>query len=67
MCNCIKETNEMLAEHNTVLVSTMFRKPDAVVIATDKLDSKKRGRAGIMVASFCPFCGERYERKAEAA
>lgn len=63
MCDCISETNKLLAEHNTTLVTTMFRKPDAVVIATDKRDSKQRGRPALMVASFCPFCGERYAVK----
>lgn len=65
-CDCISETNKLLAEHNTVLVTTMFRKPDAVVVATDKLASKQRGKPALMIASFCPFCGEPYSAQKEA-
>lgn len=60
MCDCIQQTNEMLKEHNIRLVSTMFAKPEVVVIQTEKIDSKKRGRPPVMLASYCPFCGEKH-------
>lgn len=60
MCDCISTVNEQLREQNAMLVFTLFGKPNRVVIATDKVDSKKRGRAPSMLASFCPFCGEAY-------
>jgi len=57
----------MLKEHNVRLVSTMFSKPEVVVVETAKIDTKKRGRPPVMLASFCPFCGEKYDHKTEAA
>lgn len=64
-CNCIAETNAMLAEYNTVLVTTMFRKPDAVAVATDRISTARGAKkAAIFIASFCPFCGERYPERA---
>lgn len=67
MCDCIQQTNNMLKEHNVRLVSTMFSKPEVVVVETAKIDTKKRGRPPVMLASFCPFCGEEYTYKSEAA
>lgn len=60
MCDCIKTTNAMLREHNCHLVSTMFSKPEVVVVETVKIDSKKRGKPPLVLASYCPFCGEKY-------
>jgi len=65
MCDCIQKTNEMLREHNARLVSTMFRNPDVVIVTTEKIDSKKRGKPPIMLASNCPFCGENYAKPGE--
>lgn len=66
MCDCIAETNKLLAEHNGTLVTTLFGNPQRCTVGTDKADSKKRGRAPFMLASFCPFCGEKYA-KAESS
>lgn len=60
-CTCIKDLNEKLAEHNAVLVTTILGMPSVAVIGTVKLDSKKRGKPPVMLASFCPFCGAAYE------
>lgn len=57
-CGCIAEMNGLLAEHNTTLVTTMFRQPNACVIATERVQSLRNGKkAALVIASFCPFCG----------
>ena len=68
-CECIVETDKMLAEHNTQLVTTLFGLPRRVAIATEQIESGRgKKRKAVMIASFCPFCGERYaEMKAVAA
>lgn len=74
MCDCIETTDGFLAEHGTSLVTNLLSKPLRVVVATYYSGPKKRGaRASTMLASYCPFCGERYPEfksifdKAEAA
>lgn len=59
MCECIHEANTMLASRNGELVITLYPvvRP---VIETMKLNSKKREKPPMMVASYCPFCGEKY-------
>lgn len=60
MCDCIQTMNARLRdEHNGVLITTLFGNPRAV-IGTEKLDSKRRGKPPVAIASFCPFCGDRY-------
>jgi hypothetical protein len=60
MCDCISEINAQMGEqHNAVLVTTLFGEQKAV-INTEKRDSRKRGKTPVMIASFCPFCGEKY-------
>jgi hypothetical protein len=59
-CDCIKQINEQIgAEHNAILVTTLFGTMKAV-IDTEKLDSKKRGKPPVMLATYCPFCGTKY-------
>lgn len=61
MCDCISETDKMLAEHNTTLVTTLFGIPQRVAVSTAQLATGRgKKRAAIMIASFCPFCGEKY-------
>lgn len=59
-CDCISKCNNVLAPHNSALVTTLLTNPERVAIDTNKVDSKKRGRPARMIATFCPFCGERY-------
>jgi len=61
MCDCISSTDEMLAEHNTTLVTTLFGIPQRCAVSTAQLATGRgKKRAAIMIASFCPFCGEKY-------
>lgn len=67
-CNCIAEINAMLVEHNTTLVTTMFRDPDTCVVSTDRIKTLRNGKkAALVIASFCPFCGVKYQPKAAIA
>jgi hypothetical protein len=65
MCDCISKIDEKLAEHNSRLqVAFTFRPMSTRVhISTEKLVPRKRESMGA-VATFCPFCGERYAEEA---
>lgn len=67
MCDCISSVNQDLAQHNSMLVCTLFGKPNRVIISTCKVEEKKRGKLPSMLASFCPFCGEDYAAKPTVA
>lgn len=60
MCDCITNANNLFREHNTALVTTMFANPERVVLATQKVNDKVRGKPKYVIATCCPFCGERY-------
>lgn len=59
MCDCIKRLNGKLREYNTELAVNLLN-PVYCVIATSKVDRKKRGSPTIVAATFCPFCGKKY-------
>lgn len=68
MCDCAKQMNEALKEHNAALDIPMMttrrngdleRTGPKVVVATRKL-SKSRKSLPMLFASYCPFCGEEY-------
>ena len=72
MCDCIAQMNEGLMEHNTELeIPIMTSKASEtaynlsastrVVIATEKIESRKRTGPVKLFANFCPFCGEKYD------
>ncbi len=59
-CDCIESISKTLREeHNALMVCTLFS-PQKAVIGTEKIDSKKRSRPPMLIASFCPFCGVKY-------
>ncbi len=64
-CECIAEVNKKLAERNTQILLPMFVMKGPVVpfVETRKLNEKKRGKPVAMFASFCPFCGLKYEAR----
>lgn len=69
-CTCIAAINDHLKPHNTQLVVSFSLAPqdapELPVISTEKIDTKKRGRPMNVVPTFCPFCGGKYPRKANA-
>lgn len=66
MCNCIETVNrESEKTHNVRVCSAMSSLADGgvlrrVLLATEKTDGK-RGKATPVAATYCPFCGEKYE------
>ncbi len=64
MCECLKEVDATLAQHNCRL-STAFQITGdmgvrmRLTLATEKLDKSKRKPAPVVTASFCPFCGKK--------
>ena len=71
-CTCLKEFNEQLREHNTEITVTfgiprdgspMYIRPK---ISTEKIETRKRVGPVLVVPTFCPFCGTRYEPKPAA-
>ncbi len=63
MCNCIDEVNENLAPHNTTLCINLLHRPHPVMVSTTKIREKVRGKPILVQATFCPFCGEKYDSK----
>jgi hypothetical protein len=65
-CDCIKQVNADLAQHNCAIVTTLFGKPRAFV-ETYVIKPKRGFRAPKMRASYCPFCGAKYPESGDAA
>lgn len=59
-CDCVAEMDKVLAEHNGVVCTTMFGDPLRVAIRVEKFADKVRKRPPVVIASYCPFCGEKY-------
>lgn len=67
MCDCIDQMNAKIADINGIIVST-YSEPSRPIIETMKLDATKRKKKAFSVlASFCPFCGEKYEDSSSTA
>jgi hypothetical protein len=71
-CKCIDKVNELLIEqHETRLdIPLMFNltnhkaTQDKVLVATKKVDGSKKPAKKVF-ASYCPFCGKKYEAKSK--
>jgi predicted molibdopterin-dependent oxidoreductase YjgC len=65
MCNCITEINEQLKKDNTEVDVFIYifnpEKQPTVSIATFKIDKKVRRGPMRLTATYCPFCGKKYE------
>ena len=63
MCDCNKQMTEALKEHNANLDIPMNLqgKGTKVVIATRKRDSSRRVKLPFLFATYCPFCGVKYD------
>jgi hypothetical protein len=62
-CDCIKQVDERLKEHNTRLVKQCMFDMEGMnatvelAIPTEKIDRKIRGRAKSVGGNYCPFFG----------
>jgi hypothetical protein len=65
MCDCIETVNAELARHNTC-ISVPLMGPARPFVTTTKVDERRRGRPTLMFATFCPFCGTKYEDATDA-
>lgn len=63
MCDCIEKLNVHLKEFNTEINVPFWSRSGVLApfIETRKLDDRKRGKPKSVMASCCPFCGEKYE------
>jgi len=67
MCECVSEIEKALASKNVRFVMAMAMSPDMskltskLMVATEKIDKKNRKPVPFVTATFCPFCGEKWE------
>lgn len=67
MCDCVKNINEKLIEHNTrismsfTITRDLSTMGSALTVPTEKIDKKNRKKPMTMIASYCPFCGKKWE------
>lgn len=56
---CIKQLNKKLKETNTRLVGNLL-KANHIFVDTEKIRKLRDGKkATIVIATYCPFCGEK--------
>lgn len=64
MCTCVKQVNELLGDQNSMVVTAIYlfnpERSGQVYVETRKINPQKRGKAARLLASYCPFCGEKY-------
>ena len=66
-CDCLEQFAAKLKEHNTEISVTFSIPRDGSAmkmlprIATNKIEARKRVGPMLVVPTFCPFCGNRYE------
>lgn len=59
-CDCINKMNELLQPHNAALVTNILSTPKAFV-ETYVLAPKRGAKAPKVQATYCPFCGAKYD------
>jgi hypothetical protein len=65
MCDCRKAVNERLAFSNAKIAEGLLFGEGRLDLASpqivlEKIDKDKRGKLPNLIATCCPFCGERY-------
>jgi hypothetical protein len=61
--NLQKVQTQLAAKNNTKLRQSIFMDgtETPLLIETEKLDDRKRGKAVSMFVTLCPFCGEKWK------
>jgi hypothetical protein len=59
---CFDSADEFLAKDNTRLSFAMELPSgrDRLVVGSEKLSARKKGKPKMVLATFCPFCGIKY-------
>jgi hypothetical protein len=66
MCNCATKLDGKLRPLNYVLSRNLFEGDSApALIEIAKVERRKRTPSMSMVASYCPFCGKKYPKRAK--
>ncbi len=65
-CNCVEEVNQRIKDKNVrigvgLTLIENKRLSVVVLVAAEKIDKKKRGRVPSLIATYCPFCGKKWE------
>lgn len=69
MCNCIEKVNATLLEQKNaelVVSISLFnpKPPPMVALQVVRTDTYKPAKGFTLWATYCPFCGEKYEPEA---
>jgi hypothetical protein len=67
MCDCANKLNETLKPMNYRLTRNLLEEDPAVLIEMHKIEKRKRTPSHSLVATYCPFCGVRYESRKSRA
>lgn len=68
-CSCIADVDAMLAERNTRIMLPIMLGADQTsrpMIVTEQIEKGRGKKKAVgMFATFCPFCGVKYQRDGE--
>lgn len=66
MCECATRLDEKLKPLNYALCRNLLEGDAApALVEIAKIDRKKRTPSTSLVATYCPFCGEKYPERQE--
>lgn len=59
MCKCVEAFDKQMKSRNTKVSMALVLADNRMVpiIATSKVDTKKKGKPVHALSSYCPFCG----------